>query len=332
MDCPNCHEPVDVGAAFCGNCGQAIAPQHLLTSTTSSESSNLSHESSISSDAVVRTTEIVASDAVMQGIGNKLVGASVSRQPIPTYAQPHIGQQKDHFKAAISVVFGVLGVVGSFIMPFVGLILAIVGVITGTLSRRYLKKGLGLAGIVISTAGILVSMGTWAYAVSSSAKSQQANNNAVQKTNTSPALAANQISTPCYEIAFAERLNVQNTSGSCNMNAFDGSSLDVSHSAYKVFATQSAVSPSAFAALAKTALERDIAQSMPGYKIVDEQSVMFSGSPAYVVRTTNSQGVSLLEAAVLHSNGNTANFYVIVHATVEGTADLHDLELGWQWH
>lgn len=331
MDCPNCHEPVDVGAAFCGNCGQALAPQHLLTGTTTTRDSE-SAAAPIVSDATTRTPTVEVSNAMLQGIGNQLVGASVSKQPIPTYARPALGQQRDHFRAAISVVFGTLGVVGSLIMPFVGLVLGIVGVITGTMSRRYLKRGLGLAGIFISTAGIFVSMGTWAYAISRTSQQQQATKTTAQKTDGSPVLAANQLSTPCYEVQFVNRLNVQNTTGSCNMNAFDGSTLDVSHSAYKVYATQSAVSSTAFAGLARTALEKDITQSMPDYHVVSEQATTFSGSQAYVVHAMNSDGVSLLEAAVLHPGNDSANFYVIVHATVDGTANLHDLELGWRWH
>lgn len=329
MDCPNCHEPVEIGAAFCGNCGQAIAPQRLLTKTTLS--TKRSESSKDTSDAFVHTRPVAASEALLQGIGNQLVGASVSKQPIPLYARPAIAQQKDHFRAALAVVFGILGIVSSLIMPFVGIVLSIAGVVTGTMSRRYLKRGLGMAGIFISIVGVFASMGTWAYAVSSSARHQQIVKASAQKTNDSPVLAANELSTPCYQIKFTDRLNVQNTNGSCNMNAFDGSSLDVSHSAYKVYATQSAVAPAAFANLAKTALERDIAQSMPSYHIVDQQSTVFSGSPAYIVYAVNNEGVSLLEAAVLHAGNNTANFYVIVHATIDGTASLHDLELGWQW-
>lgn len=307
-----------------------MASQHLLTSTTLSKDDKITSES-LASDGAVHTKPIAATEAILQGIGTQLVGASVSKQPVPTYARPVIAQQKDHFKAAIAVVFGVLGIVSSLIMPFVGIVLSIAGVVTGTMSRRYLKRGLGMAGILISIVGIFVSMGTWAYAVSTSNRHQQLAKASAQKTNASPVLAANELSTPCYQVKFTDRLNIQNTNGSCNMNAFDGSSLDVSHSAYKVYATQSAVSPTAFAGLAKTALERDITQSMPNYKIVDQQSTIFSGSPAYVVRATNSDGVSLLEAAVLHSGNNSANFYVIVHATIDGTASLHDLELGWQW-
>ncbi len=333
MDCPTCSQPLENGAAFCGNCGQAIVEQPQLIGA--GPVANVARASSKSDETiatVLTNGEHSTFNPVYNGIGSPLVAATLSPGAMPAYAVPVVGQQRDHMRAALSLVFGLLAVVGAMVMPLVGLLLGLVGVILGTLSRRYLKRGLGLAGLIISSIGILVAMASWVYVVSHAAEATKVAQTNVSKTNTSAVVAANVLSTPCYDISFVNRLNVQNANGSCNMNAFDGSTLDVSKSAYKVFATASAVSPTGFTGLAKAALDRDISQSMPDYHITNETTTQFSGSPAYIVTTSNGAGVSLLEAAVLHSGSASGNnFYVIIYATTSGTASLHDLELGWQW-
>jgi hypothetical protein len=115
------------------------------------------------------------------------------------------------------------------------------------------------------------------------------------------------------------------------MNAFNGSTLNASTNAYKVYATAATVSASNFNSLAKAAIERDVASSLPTFSIYSEAPGVFADSPAYVVQANNTQGVKVEEAAVLHATSNGDNFFVFVHAVVSGDVNLNLLEKSWHW-
>lgn len=307
MNCPNCNEPIETGSAFCGNCGQALSP-----ASTSSQSPPALPNNSAELFFPVSTTADAASR-------------------MPGYAIPSASQQRNHLRATMSLVLGLLGIAGAVFIPVAGLVLGIIGIVLATMSMRSIKHSLSRAGLIASIIAVLVGLAAWAYAISNNAKQIRNTSNNIVATNNAPIHSAISLTTPCYLINFVSKLNIENPSDSCNMNAFNAGSFSQSTDAYKIYAINSSVSAKSFAGLAKKAIETDVKQSLPGFTITKETVGQFAASQAYFVTASNSLGVSVIEAAALHQTSHGENFFVFVHA-VNGTAvDLLDLQLGWQW-
>lgn len=296
MNCQNCQQPVEVGAAFCGNCGYALP------------------------------TTAVAQTA------HPLPGAVAVAAAVPSYALAtpahHIGETK----ALLSLLAGVIGIAAALFMPIAGLALGIAGLIIGTMARASSKHRLATIGIVFSCLAILAGLATWVYAY------QQFQNEAKQKEErsaltTGPANATAELSTPCYNVGFVNKLNVTNKVPSCDMVAFNGETVNSSTDAYKVYANKIAIADaSAFTELAKQAIEKDIQTSLPGFLIDSQRVGSFAGSPAYyVVASDASSKVKIVEAAVLHSVATGDNVFILVHAINDKNVDLSTLEAQWQW-
>ncbi|HEY5442628.1 MAG TPA: hypothetical protein VIJ68_03755, partial [Candidatus Saccharimonadales bacterium] len=148
-----------------------------------------------------------------------------------------------------------------------------------------------------------------------------------------PAVSASRLSTPCYAAGFASKFNVSNSSGSCDMEAFNGSTAETSTDAYKVYAaTSQTISGANFLATAKPALEKDIQTNLPTFAVTSEGETKFAGSPAYTISALNSaQKVAVVEMAVFHQVTDGENFFILVHAVNANSANLNGLEAQWQW-
>ena len=229
-------------------------------------------------------------------------------------------------KATMSLVIGTLGLIGALFLPIAGLILGLVGFILATLSRRLVRHGISTAGIIVSILAIVVGIGTWTYVVAHKSQSTQQ-----VSTGSATTQATADLQTPCYTITFPRQFNVVHASGSCDMSAYNGDTLDNSSDAYKVYGVNTAVSGAGFQAMAKQAIEKDVRQSLPSFSITNESSGNFAGSPAYFVTTNNGQGVTLVEAVVLHQSSQSQNFFVFIHAVNGSSVNLNDLQSGWQW-
>jgi hypothetical protein len=297
ITCSNCGEPLENGAAFCGNCGHPIAA--------------------------------AGSGANQLGPGSLAVAAATGG--IPSYAVPVAGRQTSEKKAGMALVMAALGIVGGFFIPLVGIGLGLAGLVLATLSRAIVRRRLSLAGIIMSILAVLVGLGSWADVIKNDPRFiHGVVTPAVTKTG-GPAVTAQNLITPCYSVTFASKLNIQNDNGSCNMSAYNGATLDNSSDAYKVYGTTSAISSAGFESLAKQAIENDVHENLATFTITQEKSGQFAGSPAYYVTASNGQGVSVVEAAVLHVTSNGDNFFVFVHAANASTIDLNELQANWHW-
>ena len=294
MNCPNCKEVIEPGAAFCGNCGQ---PVQL---------------------AAVPFTP-VQEVALAAGV--------------PSYALATPSQHAGENKALLALLFGLAGIVGGLFMALIGLALGIAGLAMGTMSRSSTKRGLSTVGLVMSSLAVVASLGVWTYAIKHDPASQKGASQATARNINAPAVSATGLSTPCYSTGFVDKLNVSNASGSCDMKAFNGATLDNSTNAYKVYANQSpAANAQNFTSLVKPALEKDVKNNLPGFAIDSEQVTEFAGSPAYSISTSNNtEGIALVEAAVLRQVNNGDNVFILVHAATGRTTDLSTLEAQWQW-
>jgi hypothetical protein len=273
MNCPKCNQLVEAGAAFCGNCGQAL-----------------------------------------------LVAAAPAPNPLPLYAVAQPGRHVDENKAWLSLLFGLVGIVGALFLALAGLALGIVGLVFGTMSRSGTKRGLSTAGLAVSSLAVLAGLGVWVYAINHNPRFHNETASSAAPGITAPTVSASSLTTPCYSAGFVDKLNVSNSNSSCDMSAFNGPTLSSSSNAYKVYASQSTTATADnFTSLAKPAIEK-------------EQASQFAGSPAYVVNTSDKiSGVAVIEAAVLHKVGNGDNVFILVHAVNGKTADLNVIEAEWQW-
>ena len=308
MNCPRCANPVDNGAAFCGNCGQPLAPPTQPAA------------------APMQPTNPAAPPQFVPAPNVAIPGPQT--QPVPTYAATNAVQQAHDTKSLLSVIFGAIAIPGALI-PFIGLVLGVVGLVLGTLSRRASKKTLSTVGIVLSIVAILLSLGSWAYFISKQKDTKSKNNASGESSET---VATELIQTPCYSITFAQTMNTDtNPNDNCDVRAYDKGSMEDSSDVYKVYGNQVAsVTEANFYGVAKTALEKDVAATLPGFSIKSQNAGRFAGSPAYFVYTTDGK-VAVVEAAVFKKVDAGYNVFSLVHAVPGTTTDLKSLEAQWQW-
>ena len=73
---------------------------------------------------------------------------------LPAYALPIDGQRVGETKAILSLGFSILSLlITLFFFPLAGLVLAIAGLVLGTLSRSSTKRGVSTAGIIFVDTG-----------------------------------------------------------------------------------------------------------------------------------------------------------------------------------
>lgn len=305
--CPNCNEPVEVGAAFCGNCGYKLTTSPQPQAVTSSVYSNGPATDPKSS------------------YPNTFAAANM-----PAYAIP-LNHHKQHW-GAMALALGILGIGASVLIPILGIGLGISGIVLVTLSYQLTHKRLRYASIAVSVLAILVGIGFWVNAVAHDPR-LNLNNQPAATTNGTAKIS---VQTPCYSLSFNTVLNVNNANGSCTLNAYNGTSLDDSSNVYKVMATATALTSSSFTSFSKQAIESDFSKNLPNFVITKQASTTFAGSPAYYIQASDtSDNAAIIEETVLlidnvPSNGD--NFFDIIHAINGTTVDLSAIEPGWQWN
>lgn len=252
---------------------------------------------------------------------------------IPSYALATPAQHAGETRALLSLIFGIAGLAGALFMAVIALALGITGIVLGTMSRSSAKRGLSTAGLIFSSLAILAGLAVWVYAIRHDSRLNPGAGSAGDHSISAPAVSASDLSTPCYSIGFADKLNITNDPDSCDMNAFNGATLDTSTDAYKVLAdTSQVVNAQNYASIFKTALEKDVRTTLPGFTIDSQRATQFAGSPAYVVNASSpSQGVAVVETIVLHQVDTGNNVFVLVHAVNGSKADLNTLESQWRW-
>ncbi len=252
---------------------------------------------------------------------------------MPSYAVAVPSRQSGELKALVSLLLGITGIVGGLFMALFGLLLGIAGLVSGTMARRTYKRGLSMAGLIASSLAIVVGLGVWIYAIQHDPRLNPDASQVSHAPSTLPAVTADGLSTPCYTTGFVNQLNVSNNANSCDMNAYNGETLNTSTNAYKVYADKAQIETvNAFLPVAKSALEKDVANNLAGFEIKSERVATFAGSPAYVINASDKvHDVTVVEAAVLHKVGNGDNIFILVHATSGSTTDLDVLEAQWQW-
>lgn len=242
---------------------------------------------------------------------------------VPNYAQAPV-QTHGHTKPVLAIVFGVLGVGGALI-PLIGIAFSIAGIVLSTLTPKSAGRGLKNTGLILAIIGLVVSLAAFVFAA--------VHNPHLRAGSSFAAKGSVSLSTPCYGVHFASRLTIDNQSGSCTMTAYDGTTATNSTTIYKILSSKAtAVNTTNLTAVAKPAIEQDVASSLPDFKITTEHATQFAGSPAYIVTLYNqNKDVAAIEAAIFHPTKQGSNFFVIVHANIGSSIDLNNLESSWQW-
>ncbi|MEK7594397.1 MAG: zinc ribbon domain-containing protein [Patescibacteria group bacterium] len=311
MNCQNCHQDIEAGAAFCGNCGQPIQLAAASTKTVAEIAQILRNQSDIEHAHHGRLA---------------IAGHGKLMASMPSYAFTKPSQHIGETKALLSLLFGVIAIVAALFIPLVGLGLGGTGIIMGTISHSSHWRKLSTIGLVISILAVLFSIGAWVYNIKHNPKISH------EAVSNSAAVHSANVSTPCYSAGFVDKFNVKNNSGSCDAIAFNGPTMDESTDAYKVYANQAQImNAKEFMNIAKQALEKDVKDSLPGFTISNQKVTQFAGSPAYYVKAVNkAQGVTVIEEAVFHEVSSGQNIFVLVHAA-NGSPDMNTLESQWQW-
>lgn len=345
MNCPQCSQPLENGAIFCGNCGQALqaAPTPpplqpgVSTITISAGGQAFSPVPPNAGSAALPLSLLAQVFAnplpttVQPGYTGLPVGPAVSpAMAIPSYALSTA--QSVNTKLVLALVFGIAGIIGALFMAILGIVLGVAGIVLATTAPRSERHKLKIAGLVLSTLAILVGLGVWVSVIAETTNLAGGNRGANVGTSTNGVAGT---TTPCYSFSFAStsNLNVENTSAACSLNAYNASSLATSSEIYKVLSsTAPTINKANFAGISKTAIEQDIRQSLPSFVITSGYTAQFAGSPAYVVNAVDSAtNVAFQETTVLHATTQGDNLFVLIHAKSGSKTDLSELEANWQW-
>ena len=312
MNCQNCHEPLEPGAAFCGNCGYPVQPA----------ATGVMNNVAVPQAGQPQPT--VGSTPQTPGSG----GTSAS-QP-PSYAIATANHHAGETPAVLAVIAGVIGIAGSFLIPIIGLVFGVLGLCMGTVSRRMAHRRLGLAGLILSCLAIVAGLGALAYNYQ---HNKDTTPNGKTGLSNSSSKVLSHLTTPCYSFNLVDQYNISNTSGSCDASAYNGTTFENSTIVYKIVATNAGtVDPGTFAQLAKAGIEKDIHDNLPTFKIDNEGSSSFAGSIAYSAHASDqSQGTAIIETLVLHPTSKGDNVFDLVHAINGTSVDLQTLEAQWQW-
>lgn len=354
MNCPQCDQPTENGAAFCGNCGQPLqatvqpvaqqppapAPTPLPTEVQPPPQPQVS-------PGPQPPPQITPANTVPQPVQSPISQVMQNQQPqsvqhsnitgtpamagygnnnVPAYAVASEAQNKGELKAILGIVFGLLSIIGAAFIPIIGFVLCFIGIILASLSWNSPRHKLSIIGLVISLIGLTASVGFTAYYMQ---KIESHKNVGATSTTT----GTSSISTPCYSAGFSTQLNVDNNEDSCDMAAFNGQTFATSTEGYKVYAVNTTtVTEQNIASVGKAAIEKDLAANMPGHKITASSAVRFAGSPAYAVKASSSKDdLSIVEAIVYRKTSSGKNVFILVHADAYAKADLSKLEKDWQW-
>ena len=325
MNCQKCHEIVEPGAAFCGNCGypvqtQAAVPQPTPANTAQTEQVG---QTTQATDPTVQLP--VAAPPAPAAVG--VPGAST----VPNYALATPNQHVGETPALLAVIFGVIGIAGAgFLIPIIGLAFGIAGLCMGTVSRRKARRKLAIIGLILASLAIVAGLAALVWNLEHDKSSNQ---NTQTGQNSTSSKAAAKLATPCYSFNLVDTYNVSNSSGSCDTTVFNGQSFSTSTNVYKVVATKSGTTdPGTFTALAKQAIDADVHDNLPGFTITTQGPSSFAGSLSYTVYASNkSQNTAVVETGVLHQTVNGYNVFDVLHAVNGSSINLQTMEAQWQW-
>jgi hypothetical protein len=291
MNCPQCGEAVEPGAAFCGNCGQALH-----------------------TDAQTAETNAATPDP-----------ASPSNQTVPSYAVADAKQSRSEVKAMVGLIVAVLAVPGA-IIPALGATLAVVALVLATTLRAGAKKLLRNVAIGFSSLAIVLSVAVYAFNLNdlqqTADSTETANSNRVAGVSDTPCYKVSLPQLPTVENANGS-CNLQ--AGSADTLAASSEIFTID-TAKQDNATEAEVM-----AVAKEIVESTFKSSLPEYTITSQRQGNFADSPAYITDAKDAKGSTVQMAMIFRPVQHGENIFVLVHGLDNGQASVSVAEEGWEW-
>jgi uncharacterized membrane protein YebE (DUF533 family) len=250
---------------------------------------------------------------------------------IPAYALTKPYQHAGETTAAVAIILGTLGIVGSvFLIPIAGLVFGIAGLCLSTISRRKARRRLALIGLAVASLAITSGLAALVWNMNHD-KTVARDAQTGQTDSASQVLSF--LKTPCYSFNLVDTYNVSNQKGSCTTTMYNNQTFATSTDVYKIVATDvGTINPDTFTALAKQAINTDVQTNLPDFTITNQGPSSFAGSLAYSVYADNkAQNTAVVETGVLHQTPNGENAFDILHAVNGPSTNLEDLEVDWQW-
>lgn len=287
--CPRCKDSVEDGAIYCGNCGYKL---------------NAS-----------KNRKMVGNLALANGIS------------VPAYAVPQT-HHKQHW-ATMSLALSILAISFSYLVPILGLGLAIAALIMSTSSYRITHGWLRIIGIVASILAIMISIGFWVSAVIHNPK--------LSSTASQASKVTVSVITPCYKLTFLSLVNVNNPKGSCSLTADMGSKGDNSLDAINITASNvNNLNNKNFINYASNHLNNYLSNKRPSYLVTTSSGYYFANDPSYYVKAYSSYtNTSIILESVYVNNIkaiNKDNYLVIRFINKGHSVNLNNIEKTWSWN
>ena len=332
MNCPRCSQPTDEGAAFCGNCGQALPAPFAPPSHQSVQPPV--------QDSVSATTETVA-----EKLETADEADNADKQPeteIPAYAVAKPAEQDRESKLVTGLILAVLAIPAGLFIPGLGFILGAVGLVMATMSRNTPKKLASNLAIGFSSLAIVVSVGAFIYYANHQLNSADADKTASQtaedelpnlKQATPDGTGAQFVDTPCYSAVMPKLVMLDMAEGSCTFKTYNAATANAATTIYTVdAATNKNLTAANFTDTIKPVAGQTIGLVAPGFKVVAEKAGTFADSPAYIVDAKNDKGDTIQLLMVLHQTAHNENVFALVGgASNNKVVDLSELALQWVW-
>jgi len=344
MNCIRCGQPLDPGAAFCGNCGQPVAQAAAQPPAQTPPPMPVA----AATPAVQPVAVVPAAPQPPQPPVQPVVAQPVSQIPAQQVSQPVAGvtpaqpaavpqgqppvaagvpayavsppAQPGEVKAIIGLIAGVLAIPGALI-PIIGLSLSTVCLVLASLSLRT-KRKMAKISFALGCLGVLLSLAGFAY-------------NVQHLSQTRLGSATQAISTPCYDVKLNTSLHITNTSGSCTTTAYLGDSADTAVQAYLLDgSTEADVTDANFAQISQQAastIVTTMSDAHRTFQITSENNGTFGGEKAYFINVSTPDGAHGRIALVLHHAPNGNNVFVVYAVNSSGGVDLASIESHLVW-
>ncbi len=227
--------------------------------------------------------------------------------------------------ASYSIIFGIIGIGASLIIPLFGLILGIIGLFIALSSHRYNNLiRFKVAGIILSCLALILAVTLIIY--NSSYNSLQVNQSKA---------ASVVLNTPCFDIKFSTIYKISNSPKSCNVVAYYGQSYSKAEDLYRVDALKIInANSSNFINLVKVNLiNPDLLKLSNNYNVIVNKKAQFLNNEAYNLSVYNPKtNVSItIEPILYNAKGISDNIFVIYHSTIGKASNLNALSKAWAW-
>lgn len=300
MACPQCGNETIPGAAFCGNCGQALLSDVMAL---------------VASPVAPATTDSPSTEGT-PGAQFSAVTLAANEQSLPLVPSTAHGSRK----AVAALVLGVMGLVG-WLVPILGLAIGVAAIIFGTTAYRSPRKHLAMAGTVLGCIGVVLALGAWVYYFQAAKKD-------MPLASSSRPAASQAIETLCYGTSAEKSLQaINNSVATCLFDANDLATGDE----YTIKSLKiDGLTSTNLASVSKVDID-NLAKLYPGLTLESSQAINFADSPAHQYRLGNISGQTATIMYVLHESSSGYNLFIVAHFSTSAKTSLEIIERNWQW-